>query len=117
MRGQSANFTCHVNLENALAKYLKFKWYKEEDNGFVEIPSYERYRHDDSSSVLMIRNAKATPRGSILYKCEISYKGRTSFSRGPLVMVQSKLGSNYRIQGHSEPAYANWLESFFERGR
>lgn len=42
-RGQSANFTCHVNLKNAMAKYLKFKWYKEEDNGLVEIPSYERY--------------------------------------------------------------------------
>ncbi|KAK2563242.1 Vascular endothelial growth factor receptor 2 [Acropora cervicornis] len=91
MRGQSANFTCHVNLQNAMAKYLKFKWYKEEDNGFVEIPSYERYRHNDSSSVLMIRNAKATPRGSILYKCEISYKGTTSFFGGPLVMVQTDL--------------------------
>ena len=91
MRGQSANFTCHVDLKYAVAKYLKFKWYKEEDNGSVEIPSYESYRHDDSSSVLMIRNAKATPRGSILYKCEISYKGRTSFFRGPGVIVQSKL--------------------------
>ena len=26
-------------------------------------------------------------------------------------------GRNYRIQGHSGPAYANWLESFVERGR
>ena len=26
-------------------------------------------------------------------------------------------GSNYRIQGHSGPAYANWLESFVEGGR
>ena len=25
--------------------------------------------------------------------------------------------SNYRIQGHSGPAYANWLESFVEQGR
>ena len=25
--------------------------------------------------------------------------------------------SNYRIQGYSGPAYANWLESFVERGR
>lgn len=89
MRGQSANFTCHVNLKNALAKYLKFKWYKEEDNGFVEIPSYERYRHNDSSSVLMIRNAKATPRGSISYKCEILYKGNTSSFEGPVVTVQN----------------------------
>ena len=91
MRGQSANFTCHVNLKYAMPKYLKFKWYKEEDNVSVEIPSYERYRRDDSSSVLMIRNAKATPRGGTLYKCEISYKGRTSFFKGPRVTVQSKL--------------------------
>ena len=28
-----------------------------------------------------------------------------------------KEGSNYRIQGHSGPAYANWLESFVELGR
>lgn len=39
----------------------------------------------------MIRNAKATPRGSILYKCEISYKGRTLFSRGPLVRIVQNL--------------------------
>ena len=30
---------------------------------------------------------------------------------------KAKIGSNYRIQGHSGPAYANWLESFVERGR
>ena len=27
------------------------------------------------------------------------------------------LWANYRIQGHSGPGYANWLESFVERGR
>ena len=97
MRGQSANFTCHVNLKNALAKYLKFKWYKEEDNGFVEIPSYERYRHNDSSSVLMIRNAKAAP--NISYKCEILYKGNTSSFEGPVVTVQSKLVLKFYYMG------------------
>ena len=37
--------------------------------------------------------------------------------KGPYAFINVNPGSNYRIQGYSGPAYANWLESFVERGR
>ena len=37
--------------------------------------------------------------------------------RGAVLHFYQKYRSNYRIQGHSGPAYANWVESFVERGR
>ncbi|XP_068720911.1 vascular endothelial growth factor receptor 1-like isoform X1 [Montipora capricornis] len=88
LSGEDANFTCRVNLqENDQGKYLIFKWYKEEGNTFVEVPADETSRFNDSSSVLMIRNAKATPEGGILYKCKMWYKGRPSYFDGPRLHV------------------------------
>ena len=95
--GSNINFTCHVTLRikdsrnTALKKYLVFKWYKEEDGTFVEVPDGETSRHNGSTSVLIIKNAKATPKGGILYKCEILYRGRESgFFRGPRLVVHGK---------------------------
>lgn len=86
--GEDANFTCHVVLqENNQGKDLTFKWYKTEGNAFVEVPADETSRFNDSSSLLMIRNAKATPEDGILYKCEMWYKGTTSYFDGPLLKV------------------------------
>ena len=91
LSGEDANFTCHVNLqENNQGKYLIFKWYKKEGNAFVEVPADETSRFNDSSSLLMIRNAKATPEDGILYKCKMWYKGKTSYFDGPLLHVHGK---------------------------
>ena len=86
--GTSVSFTCTVDLSKSLVKYLSFKWFKKEGDTFVEIPAEQTRRHNDSSSVLMIKNAKTTPLGGILYKCQISYKGRTS-SCHPRLAVMS----------------------------
>ena len=55
-------------------------------------------------------------------------QGRLGFGLGTLPNIRfrqcfqdqilhTNYGRNYRIQGYSGPAYANWLESFVERGR
>ena len=94
--GSNVNFICHVTLlfnsrETALKKYLVFKWYKKEDGTFVEVPDGETSRHNGSTSVLIIKNAKATPKGGVSYKCEILYRGRKSGSfGGPRLVVHGK---------------------------
>lgn len=86
--GTSINFTCVVDIKHSLAKYLSFKWFKEVGDTYVEIPVDQTHRKTDSSSVLMIKNAKTTPLGGISYKCQMSYRGTTS-SYHPRLVVMS----------------------------
>ena len=92
--GSNMNFKCHVTLRKStntvLKKYLVFKWYKKENGTFVEVPDSETSRHNGSTSVLIIKNAKATPKGGVLYKCEILYRGRKSSFAGPRLVVHGK---------------------------
>ena len=77
-------------MKNSLPKYLIFKWYKQENGTFVEVPSSETHRRDNTTSVLMIKNAKATPDGGILYKCEMLYKKAKDSFTGPRLVVHGK---------------------------
>ncbi|KAL9972287.1 hypothetical protein ACROYT_G018570 [Oculina patagonica] len=90
--GTSINFTCVVDIKHSFAKYLSFKWFKEEGDTFVEIPVDQTYRETDSSSVLMIKNAKTTPLGGTSYKCQMSYRGKTS-RYYPRLVVMSGLSA------------------------
>ena len=87
--GTSVNFICVVDISKSLAKYLSFKWFKKEGDTYVEIPEDQTHRRNESSSVLMIKNAKATPFGGTLYKCQLSYRGRTS-NYHPRLIVMSE---------------------------
>ena len=93
--GTSTNFACHVKMKKggiypkkAIEKYLSFRWYKEEDS---EITYNETNRHNQSSSVLMIKNAKFTPEGGVNYHCKMSYRGRTWASEDARLVVHGKL--------------------------
>ena len=92
--GTCVNFICVVDLSKSLVKYLSFKWFKEEGDTYVEIPAEQTRRHNDSSSVLMIDHAKTTPLGGILYKCQISYRGRTSSYRPRLAVMSGELDND-----------------------
>lgn len=95
--GMSASFLCRVAIENynAFGKYLTFKWFKREGGSYVNVPASETYRKDDSTSVLKITNAKATPKGGISYRCEMFYRGRTSHFNGPRVAVHGEFNLLY----------------------
>lgn len=95
IRGTRTSFTCKVDIKNSIPKYLVFKWYRQEKGTYVEVPSSETYRHNDSASVLMIENAKATPKTGILYKCQTLYKGRKSDSNGPHLVVHGRFEITY----------------------
>ena len=97
--GASTNFTCHVKIKKrdgifqqvAIGKYLSFRWYKKEGSVYTEIPYNETSRHNESSSVLMIRNAKVTSEGGMSYHCTMSYRGRTEASQDARLVVHGKL--------------------------
>lgn len=91
--GTSMNFTCKVAVERSLRKYLTFKWFKEDSGTYVEVTDSETHRETVNSfehSVLTIKNPKPTPQSGILYKCQISYRGRMDSYRPRLKVVSGK---------------------------
>lgn len=88
--GTSFNFTCVVDMSKSLPKYLSFKWFKEVNGTYLEIPDKQTHRKSGSTSVLMIKNVKTTPPGGTLYKCQMSYRGKTSSYRPRLVVFSGE---------------------------
>jgi len=85
--GVSLEFTCVVDhMSNSLPKYLSFKWFKDVNGTYLKIPDKQTQRRNDSTSVLVIKNAQTTLSDGTAYKCQMDYRGKISSGYSRLVV-------------------------------